>query len=505
MDRLQHPDRGTVLTRGASAPEAAPGGGTTPELPEGATDAGGAAAGLVICARTGRESVTTGQSVVDDLRGLEVDRLIFPTREDCREAAAAVGPWVWDGREGAVPQLEVAPGLVRITAPNLALREATANRNAERPSLDPGDQEDEGGTVGVVRGWSRKSRARMIARLAELDYSAMMSRVERPGMVTLTYPGNWEAVAPDGPTVKGHLQAFFKRYRRAWGESWSGIWKLEFQRRGAPHLHLFMTVPHGVAGEDRTDRQREAVGDGLAFRGWLSKVWADVVGAEGEDRARHEAAGTGVDFAEGDRARDPKRLAQYFSKHGLYAAKEYQHRVPELWEQSGKSVGRFWGYRGLTPVKAGATVTPEQSIRVARVLRGLGSRSTRWDAATRRVVPCPALRRVRRPRLRVDPDGTVHEQLRWQTVRVSRMTGAQFGAGYLCVNDGPAVARQLARYLEQREAPPRPAVGLRGPITDRLQPPTEYAAEDRRRFDDGRGRARLRLLGGTPVLPLAGS
>lgn len=505
MDRVQQPLVVVTSPRGESTPEVRPGGGTEPGVPEGATDAGGGAAGgLVICAITGRESETTGQSVVDDLRGVEVDRLVFPTREDCRKAAAAVGPWQWDGREGAVPQLEVAPGLVRITAPNLARREATANRNAEAPVFVPEDQADRG-TDGIVTGWSRKSRARMIGRLAELDYAEMMSRVERPGMVTLTYPGNWEELAPDGPTVKGHLQAFFKRYARAWGESWSGIWKLEFQRRGAPHFHLFMTVPHGRAGQDRADGQREAVGDGLVFRAWLSKVWADVVGAEGEDRVKHEAAGTGVDLKEGDRARDPKRLAQYFAKHGSYAAKEYQHRVPELWERSGLTIGRFWGYRGLHPVKAGATLTPEQCIRAARVLRGMGTKSTRWDSSKRMVVPCPALRRVQRPRLKVDPDGTVHEQLRWQTMRVSRMKGAQFGAGYLCVNDGPAVARQLARYLEQRYAPPRPAVGLRGPITDRLQSPAEHALEDRRAFDDGRGRARLRVLGDTPVLPLAGS
>lgn len=502
MSRLQHPAVTVTPRRGASTPKGVRGGGTEPGRPEGEAAAGGAAAeGLVKCATTGRESVSAGHDVVDDLRGLAADRLIFPTREDCRVAAAAVGPWVWDGREGAVPQLEVAPGLVRITAPNLARREATANRNAERTPFDPGDRDDDV-TDGVVRGWSRKSRARMIARLAEIDYSDMMNRPEMPGMVTLTYPGNWQELVPDGKVAKSHLQAFFKRFRRAWGEEWSGIWKLEFQRRGAPHFHLFMVVPHGAAGEDRTTRQREAVGDGLTFRPWLSVVWADIVGATGEDRTRHEAAGTGVDFREGDKARDPKRLAQYFSKHGSYSAKEYQHRVPELWEKSGKSVGRFWGYRGLKPVKGGATLTAEQSIRVARVLRGLGSKSTRWDG--KKVVPCPALRRVQRPRLRVDSDGTVHERIRWQTVRVQRMKGTNFGAGYLCVTDGPAVARQLARYLDQQAASPRPAVGLRGRITDRLQPSSEHAPEDRRRFDDGRDAARLRLLGDAPVLPLTG-
>ena len=53
-----------------------------------------------------------------------------------------------------------------------------------------------------------------------------------PAMLTLTYPGDWLTVAPDGETVKRHFTALAKRYERTWGEPLVCIWKLEFQDRG---------------------------------------------------------------------------------------------------------------------------------------------------------------------------------------------------------------------------------------------------------------------------------
>jgi hypothetical protein len=59
-------------------------------------------------------------------------------------------------------------------------------------------------------------------------------------------PGGWESVAPDGASVKGHMMLWRKRFQREWGEPARYIWKLEFQRRGAPHIHLWMAPPHAV-------------------------------------------------------------------------------------------------------------------------------------------------------------------------------------------------------------------------------------------------------------------
>lgn len=417
----------------------------------------------------------------------------FATAEECRTGAERVGGWDWSGREGAVPQLEVFPGLVRLTAPDLARRERRLNREADAPvfvSENP-DAEDYGDGR-KIGGWSSKSRARMVATMAELDLAPLLLQEGRPAMVTLTYPGDWETVAPNGPKVKAHLQSFFKRFERAWGIPWAGVWKLEFQRRGAPHFHLLMVPPTGRAGEQRqalhlarralweTDRRgpaprwKKSPGDGKNFRAWLSETWADIVDHPDPDEfRRHVNAGTGVDYTEGDRARDPKRAAVYFGKHGTFAAKDYQHDVPKLWEESGETVGRFWGYRGLKKVHGAATISFDQMILLGRTLRRYGTRTRVWDRERREHKIRPVLRssyRWRRRKTWVTPAGVVIVQ-KWQkrktTTRARRMTGPM-SAGFLLVNDGPAMAAILSRVLEScAQCDHSVPVGMRGPIRQR--------------------------------------
>lgn len=440
--------------------------------------------GLVTSAKTVRVSKTAAQS-----------RFCFPTAEECQAGAETVGSWDWNGREGPVPQLEVFPGLVRLTAPDLNRREKTANRNADSPpiiSLNEGEPESTG--TGIIRGWSPRSRARMVSTMAELDLAPLLLQDGMPAMVTLTYPGEWLSVAPDGATVKGHLQAFFKRFERAWGVPWCGVWKLEFQRRGAPHFHLLMVPPEGEAGTARRadheakvalweagkgkrPRWKSAIGDGKNFRAWLSLNWADIVGhRDYEERRKHIIAGTGVDYAEGDRARDPKRAAVYFGKHGSFAAKDYQHVVPESWANSERSVGRFWGYKGLTKVHGTAMLSYEDMLLLGRTLRRYGTRTRVWDPVSRTYRFRPVLRTVYRPRAVKtwwSPEGIpiTKYRMRKTTVRARRMTGPM-SAGFLLVNDGPSMARDLARVIEecsrQRKKTVLP-VGLRGPVKERLK------------------------------------
>lgn len=443
------------------------------------------AGGLVTCAKTVRE-ISPG--------GVSPGRFPFPTVDECRAGAAAVGPWEWSGREGPVPTLEVYPGLVRLTAPDLNRREKSANRQAEEPpiiSMVEGQEPDE--DARRITGWSRRSRARMVSTMAELDLAPLLMQEDEPAMVTLTYPGAWEVVAPHGPAVKAHLKAFFKRFQRSWGQPWRGVWKLEFQRRGAPHFHLLMVPPSGLASSQRRAEYlakmeqweagllarkpywRDQVGDGLRFRAWLSMTWADIVAhPDPVERMRHEQAGTGVDYAEGQRARDPKRAAVYFGKHGSFAAKDYQHSVPESWLASKQTVGRFWGYRGLKKVHGAATIDFDTMLLLGRTLRRYGTRTRVWNADTGAHEFRPVLRTVYRQRgtrsgWTRDGEYVTVPRLRRTTVRASRMTGPM-AAGFLLVNDGPEMARMLARVLEtcaasEQEAPA--PVGLRGPISER--------------------------------------
>jgi hypothetical protein len=68
------------------------------------------------------------------------------------------------------------------------------------------------------------------------------------------------------------------------------------------------------------------------FRRWLSITWADIVAhPDHEELRKHRAAGTGVDYAEGIRLNDPRRMAVYFAKYGTTGRKDYQHHVPREW------------------------------------------------------------------------------------------------------------------------------------------------------------------------------
>jgi hypothetical protein len=63
-------------------------------------------------------------------------------------------------------------------------------------------------------------------------------------------------------------------------EMWQGdkilcLWKLEFQRRGAPHAHIFMVEPDGRARVPQ--RGIRPVGAGCTYKTWLSRVWNHVV------------------------------------------------------------------------------------------------------------------------------------------------------------------------------------------------------------------------------------
>lgn len=450
----------------------------------GADAARSVASGLVTCAKTGRVSKPAGQAA-------SPTRHVFRTADECSVAAAKLGPYAWDGREGPIPQVQIFPGLVRLTAPDLGRREATANRRSDAPIImRESDTETDTGSRKITE-WSRKSRARMVATLAELDWAPMMINGDLPAMITLTYPGMWEEVAGSGDCVKAHLNSFFRRFERAWNQRLVGVWKLEFQSRGAPHVHILMCPPTGRAGASRKKkyeskladyhagltqarpRWKPTAGDGLVFRDWLGVVWADVVShPDPVQREMHVRAGTAIDYSEGDRARDPKRAAVYFGKHGTFSEKEYQNRVPDVWIKSGQSVGRFWGVRGLKRAAGAATITGSEMLFLGRLLRRYGTRARVWDAE-RGYFSRPQMRSVRRWRAVrpwTTPAGVYTARKfveRRTSVRVKRMTGSN-GSGFILVNDGPHLAKVLARALEgyRAESPVLPP-GMRGPVTTR--------------------------------------
>jgi hypothetical protein len=287
-----------------------------------------------------------------------------------------------------------------------------------------------------------------------------------PAMLTLTYPGDWLTVAPTAEAAKRHLWALCKRYERAWGEPLIGPWKQEFQARGAPHFHISTTPRMGFTTitDPHTGQQRE-----VDFKTWLSITWAEIVNHPDPDqRRKHEAAGTGVDYAQGIKLNDPRRMAIYFAKYGTAGGKEYQHLVPVEWltcvlicddcgaeydpdrddcpdcgcvdaelVDIGGGPGRFWGYRGLRPERAVREVTPAVGIQAGRVLR-------RWYRAK------GLTKQITVPRVE-----QTTSRIRYRRTRVRKRLFLH-NRGFAVVNDGPAFASQLARYLAETvsTAPP---------------------------------------------------
>lgn len=383
----------------------------------------------------------------------------FPSSDLVRAAAGLLTPSPsWDGREGPRARLVVAAGAVQVARTDPARAERTHERAVRTRMIDTNnaagdltvderlDAADgfleravaagdfdlarwagDGADYLAVRArgrdadrpasrsitsWSSKSRSRMVLALAQLDYAPLFDGLGLPVMLTLTYPGDWLPVAGSAKVCKAHVDALKKRFHRTYGRPLVGVWKREFQRRGAPHYHVLMCPPK----------------HGPAFGPWVSRTWADVVGhPDPDERSRHAMAGTGLDYAEGMRARDPKRLAVYFSKHGSYGAKEYQNVAPEAW---GTSVGRFWGVWGLEKVTAAVEVSEVEAVAAARTIR-------RWQRANGFRVQ----RQVWRTNTR-----TGAQRRRNSGVWVgARMRGV---AGFAVVNDGPAFVGQLVRHLD---------------------------------------------------------
>ena len=272
-------------------------------------------------------------------------------------------------------RLALGPGKVRVAC-------TVTGDERERPNAVRGE----------IVAWSRRSRLRMVETMCSLDWGPVVDPGpgRRPVMVTLTLPGAWLDVAPTGRDFKRLFDRFRKRWARKWGAvAW--VWKLEFQRRGAPHLHIYTAVP--------TDPE---------FKDWLSRAWYEVVGSGDE---RHLRAGTGIDWGEGIRASDPKRLGVYFLKratgHNLGLDKEYQHIVPEQWRGEGNGPGRFWGYYGLDKCEVEVELDDEQFWQWRRLLR-------RWAKANGR--PVRSLFVARRQGgmvLANDAPGLVAQATRW--------------------------------------------------------------------------------------------
>jgi hypothetical protein len=482
---LGHGSAGASVAGRSRAPEAAQAAGREsdsgrPNVDRGAGLNPAMAGGLVICAENVRNPLADGVAT-GDLRAIDALGLRFPSPEMVTAAAALfepAAPWAsGPDRRGTEPEsgrfrITVGPGVVRLGWTNPVRAEKAAERAVGHHQRDVEDAKlqirddltrtggnddqavvsstrrsatatDQRYTGGVITEWSRKSRSAMCRTFAELDYSPLVESGRVPAMVTLTYPGDWEVVAPDGASVKRHMVLWRKRFQREYGDLARYIWKLEFQRRGAPHIHLWLAPPISPGRSGR------------GFAQWLSETWAQIVDhPDAEQKVRHRLAGTAIDVRNGLKACDPKRLAIYFTKHSspnLHGDKEYQHIVPDLWRQPGRGPGRFWGVYGLKKAITVVEVAQDAYLAARRIVRRwsrsqavYGNPDSSFPTA---VVPRTATRLV--PRVVQNTGAITHRRVRRRRALCDQ---GGLAGGYALVNNGPAFTTKLAAALSLRSA-----------------------------------------------------
>ena len=102
-----------------------------------------------------------------------------------------------------------------------------------------------GGRRGVVCGLSRAARKRMLEAMARVNW-AIALLTGGLTFVTLTYHDRW----PEDPRAQWTQ---VQRWARMMGFTW-GLWRREFQQRGAPHWHLLIAGPYSRSEVLRTWR-----------------------------------------------------------------------------------------------------------------------------------------------------------------------------------------------------------------------------------------------------------
>lgn len=92
--------------------------------------------------------------------------------------------------------------------------------------------------------FSRKCRRRMMNAIHSIQWPENCKRYH----IILTYPASY----PDDWHIwKDHLKAFKRKLKAVFGDLIVGYWRLELQRRGAPHYHLLVALPKGMVTNKR--------------------------------------------------------------------------------------------------------------------------------------------------------------------------------------------------------------------------------------------------------------
>lgn len=243
--------------------------------------------------------------------------------------------------------LQIWSGMATVTRQYLA-----PSRNANRHTTSK---------RGLVTTFTRKSRKRMIERMAKkADWT-------RPLFITLTYPDEvWFERKLTLRDFNNHLTSFFKRIEREF-EGIGLIWRKEFVDRKsgayegeiAPHAHILVDgILHDMGHVRRFVRQ--------AWYGVITNEMCDLP----------KSPRTDVQVLKG------KRHATYYVSK--YAAKHddgMSDVIEEYFAAQAGDIGRHWGVRGKwdEPIYASVPLTREEYLALRRYARNFHRKAGRWQ------------------------------------------------------------------------------------------------------------------------------
>jgi hypothetical protein len=199
-----------------------------------------------------------------------------------------------------------------------------------------------GGPRGKVTAFSHASRRRLLQELASVDRGPE----SLPLFVGLTYPGaGWS----DSPAAwHQHLESLYNRLCRRFDpkrERIAIVWRMEAQKRGAPHFHLLI---FGVKF--------------LPYQ-WLGAVWSAIVGGDAVHAARCSRV---------DRVKSWRGVMSYASKY-MGKASGSGAVFTDAAGVEITEVGRHWGVKGkknLPVMWVRYKLLLGQFYQVRRALRG---------------------------------------------------------------------------------------------------------------------------------------
>lgn len=169
-------------------------------------------------------------------------------------------------------------------------------------STQGGGSVNGGGKRGTISVFSAESRYRLFRLLHQLTF-------ERITFCTLTYPDEFPV---DKKIYKAHLKEYRRRFERLYGAV-RGVWRLEFQKRGAPHYHImYLDMPY------------------VPVDAWCN-LWSNVIGTDDEN---HRRIGVDVKLVTG--GSEKGLIASYLGK---YVGKVDDRPAAEVIERP----GRWWG------------------------------------------------------------------------------------------------------------------------------------------------------------------